>query len=142
MLNIAITVAVNLGNPVIGVRPRNPVATPAIVTVPPAAMHENHGAASRKHQVRPARQILHVQPISIACSVKQTADGPFWLRILGLDRLHGAPAQSLRRLGHRRRIGVGLDVCCTTPSGSIDVVLTTSLPWLATTKRVLLISSS
>jgi hypothetical protein len=59
--NIAITAAINLGNPVIGARPRNPVAAGAIATVRPTAMHENHGAADRKHWQR-----LHVQPMPAA----------------------------------------------------------------------------
>jgi hypothetical protein len=95
----------------LGVGSRHARAALAIVTMPEAAMDEDHGASTRKHQVRLSWQRCAVQPISVACGVQQASDDHFRFGILGLDCLHGAPAQRLKRLDHFRRIGVAREVC-------------------------------
>lgn len=93
--DVALTVAIDLLRPIFRVGLRLPGTAGAIMTVPEAAVDEDNLTPACENEIRLSRQRLAVQPVSVASGVQQVAHGPFWLRILGFDSLHSAPAQRL-----------------------------------------------
>ena len=62
--------------------------------VPETAMNKYDFLAARKHQVRAARQVMPVQPVTVAHTVDQAANGEFRLHALAPNRPH-RPAANL-----------------------------------------------
>jgi hypothetical protein len=67
------------------------------VPMPKAAMNEDHGVKSGKHDVRTTRKLGRVQPESKTPPVQITADGPFRTRILSADASHERAALGFRQ---------------------------------------------
>lgn len=59
-----------------------------MVTVPPAAMHENDLPAGRKHDVGSAWQVSAVNTKAVPQRVAEAAHSEFWLRALSADASH------------------------------------------------------
>lgn len=62
------------------------------MAVPKTAMHEDDLSPTWKNQIRTARQIPMVNPISVALGVKNFTQEQFGGRILAFHSLHGAPS--------------------------------------------------
>ena len=70
------------------------------MTVPEAAMNEDHLAAATKDDVRAPRQIPSMQAKPVAAAMKKAAHAQLWTRISGADTRHESAA-----LGRRQPIG-------------------------------------
>ena len=65
------------------------------MAMPEAAVDEDHElAAQKQHDVGPTGKILAMQPEADAEPVQQTADHPFWRRVLAADGSHDAGTAS------------------------------------------------
>lgn len=65
---------------------------PAAMAMPETAVYEQHHPASRKHDIRPARQILSVKSEAVAHRVEKAPDDQLWAGVPPLDRPHVAGA--------------------------------------------------
>ena len=96
-------VAIQLFVPVfdVALRPRRTFT--ALMAVPEAAVHEYNLLVFGQHDVRPAGQIIAMQPEPKAALVQKRAHDLFGLRVLGTDLRHYAAA-----LFGRESVGHGL----------------------------------
>ncbi len=58
------------------------------MSMPKATMYEDHGASSRKHNVRLAREIPHVQAKSVPPSMQRAAQQDLRLRVASTNARH------------------------------------------------------
>ncbi len=88
LTRVAPHVALQLISPVGHSRFWNPVASRTVVLVPEATMHEDHGAETGEHQIRPSWQVSNMQSIAITEAMDEGADETFRGRVLATDTRH------------------------------------------------------
>ena len=99
---IPFPVAIELGAPELDARLRRARKRTARMTMPEATVHEDDLPPAREDEIRSARQLPPVEPISVAKPVDQAANGHLGARslvpdpghdfgaALGADRVHAA----------------------------------------------------
>lgn len=88
LTRVAPHVALQLISPVGHSRFWNPIAGRTVVLVPEATMHEDHGAETGKHQIRPSWQVPNMQSIAITEAMDEGANETFRGRVLATDTRH------------------------------------------------------
>ena len=87
---VTLLVASNLLPPILAVGMRDmPVH---FMPVPEATVDENHDAILAQHDIRRARQPLHVLAVTVAARKEVTPHNPLRLRVLALDFRHDGGA--------------------------------------------------
>ncbi len=103
------------------------------MTMPEASINEHRLAPPDKGQIRFARQVFSMQPVSVAKLIRESPNGAFRFCIRTSNRLHRAAAHG-GVFSHDRLIAVWPDWCWTTPSRVIEVERTVSAPSCETAK--------
>jgi len=105
----------------------------AIMSVPEAAVHENHSAPSRENQIRFTWEILAVQPEPVAHPVRQAPHQKLRRGVLAFHRLHRSPSD-FRRFHQALLMAVSFDSRTTAPPRRMQVFRIVSAPWCSTSK--------
>ena len=88
VLRIPLSVACDLGRPELGVRLRDAVRLASLMSVPEAAVHEDHGLVLRKGDVGPTGQVLAMQTEAVARRMKLLPHQDLRLGVLPQDPSH------------------------------------------------------
>jgi hypothetical protein len=102
---IPLHISLQFGIPIAFVRGGTITPCPAGMAVPETAVNEDNLAAARKHQIRRARQITGVQPVSKPHPVHQAADSQFRPAVFTADPSHQGTAFGLRQFVHQGSAG-------------------------------------
>jgi hypothetical protein len=97
---IAVAVALKLWSPILGLRSWQLSSVGAVVTMPEAAVHEDHLTMARKHDVGITGQLLVVQPVAVAQRMQRTAHYHLWPRVRLADALHALSQSEFSMLRH------------------------------------------
>ena len=93
---ISFDVAIKLVLPEAEARRRRRRETTALMTVPEAAVHEDHRGESGQHEIRPTRQIATMQAEPVPESVDELTHRSLRCRVLAADAGHESIAVCLR----------------------------------------------
>jgi hypothetical protein len=88
VLLVAFAVPKQLSLPIIHSRAWNSALTAIRVKMPKTAMNEDYSFPLVKHKIWNTWQLSHMQTISKAQSMQETANQEFWFGILALDAAH------------------------------------------------------